>query len=114
MHGEDGLPGNPGSSGGSFYGKIMSKTEMIGFGTLTVDVRGGDGGTGQNGGDGKDGKKGENAKNIREVENADKKFLVERVQYNWSDKEKSEKASQVFKQISTFNSQMLETYRAVG
>ncbi len=92
----------------------MSKTGIMGSGKLTVDVRGGDGGAGQNGGDGKNGKKGENAINVREVEDRKKIYLVDRVQYNFSDKETSEQVSQVFKTVATFNSQMLETYQAVG
>ncbi len=40
----DGLPGRPGQPGGSFYGKICSKTGIFGQGKLTIDVRGGDGG----------------------------------------------------------------------
>jgi hypothetical protein len=46
----------------------MSKTGFYGPGTLTIDVRGGDGGTGQNGGDGRDGQKGDDAKHRKGVE----------------------------------------------
>jgi hypothetical protein len=57
----DGLPGKPGQVGGSFFGKVMSKKETFGPGTLTINVRGGNGGKGQDGGAGGEGRKGKNA-----------------------------------------------------
>jgi hypothetical protein len=48
----------PGQTGGSFYGKVMSKTGIFMTGKLIIDVTGGNGGKGQNGGAGKKGKKG--------------------------------------------------------
>jgi hypothetical protein len=61
------LPGRPGQSGGSFYGKLMSKSGCFGPGKLTIDVRGGNGGIGQNGGNGENGQKGYDAKDQKEV-----------------------------------------------
>ncbi len=61
MDGEDGLPGKPGQTGGSFFGKVMSHKGTFGPGVLIIDVRGGDGGRGQDGGNGLEGHKGDDA-----------------------------------------------------
>jgi hypothetical protein len=40
--------------------------------------------------------------------------LVCRIPYNWAEKDGLEKFNQVWKTFGTFNTQMLEVYRAVG
>jgi hypothetical protein len=61
LDGINGLPGKPGQTGGSFFGKVRAKKHTFGPGTLMIDVRGGNGGKGQDGGAGGEGRKGKNA-----------------------------------------------------
>jgi len=111
--GINGIPGEPGESGGSFFGKVMLGGKITGIDKLLIDIRGGDGGNGQDGGDGSNGCDGKDAA-LKPVNDRDPKCLVGREEYNWSKKETTEKLSQVWKTVGTFNGQMLETYRSVG
>ena len=55
------MPGKPGKTGGSFYGKLMRRGGCFGPGNLSIDIRGGNGGNGQDGGDGGNGLDGKDA-----------------------------------------------------
>ena len=55
LNGEDGAPGKPGQTSGSFFVKIMSDMDMKNI-RLNIDVNGSRGGDGQQGGDGADGR----------------------------------------------------------
>ena len=77
MHGSNGLPGEPGQTGGSFLVRIFSAENSISSDQLTIDVRGGKGGNGQNGGNGADGRNGIDAPQNADLYK-DKKCLVSR------------------------------------
>jgi hypothetical protein len=115
--GKDGLPGKAGQNAGSFFGKsikIFPESNK-----LTIDVSGGNGARGQHGGDGAVGEIGMdgNRDKLIEVvarEQEREEYLIKREKFKFGKKNGWGQAGHVIKALTTFNDQLLETYRIKG